>query len=117
MWTNGIDTVIEPRKSLDLSVMETWVKPLKDRFTAKCCDSIVDGIHRLYDCWHALDYEKINQTIDSYPARLHECLRVVSGQNDEASSLHDFNNLIFLHTRLYTQVYSLSLIIDQLTVR
>lgn len=76
MWQNSIETIIGALKSLDLLVMETWVKPLRDRFTAKRCDTIKEGVQRFYDCWQELKADKINKSIDSYPARLHEVRRL-----------------------------------------
>jgi hypothetical protein len=65
-----------PPTSPDLSVMETWVKPIRGRFYKSNCATAEEGIQRFYQIWRSLDHKKINANIDSYPARLHECIRV-----------------------------------------
>jgi len=37
------------------------------------------GVRRFYEVWQSLDPKKINRTIDSYLARLHEVIHVTEG--------------------------------------
>jgi hypothetical protein len=74
-----MEYIIGPPSSPDMSVMETWVKPLRDKFTARRCETIEDGIQRFYQIWSNMVKRKrnnINTTIDSYPARMWECRRL-----------------------------------------
>lgn len=76
MDKNGIDNLKGPLSSPDFSVMETWVKPLREKFYQRRVASGDAGIKRFYKVWKELKPEKINGTIDSYPKRLHDCIRV-----------------------------------------
>lgn len=76
MDLHGMEYLIGPPKSPDLSIMETWVKVLREKFYQRRCASTHAGVQRFYKVWADLNPEKINETIDSYPARLHEVIRV-----------------------------------------
>jgi hypothetical protein len=71
-----MDHIEAPLTSPDLSIMETRVKPIRGRFYKSNCSTAEEGKQRFYQIWQSLDREKVNQSIDSYPARLHECIRV-----------------------------------------
>lgn len=74
-YENGIEILKPPGCSPDLSIMETWVKPLREKFFKIRCSSAELGVQRFYEVFNDLDPEKINRTIEAYPARLHEVLR------------------------------------------
>jgi len=68
--------ITSARKSPDFLVIETWVSVLRRQFYNKRCITGRQGVERFFNIWRELNFEKINETIDSYPARLHECRRV-----------------------------------------
>jgi transposase len=80
MDMNGMEYLIAPPASPDLSVMETWVKPLRQKFFRRRCTTARDGVKRFYEVWRELDPIKINRTILGYPARLYECRDVTKGR-------------------------------------
>jgi hypothetical protein len=69
-----------PSKSPNFSVMETWIKPLREKFFEQECWSGEEGVQKFYNVWRELKPEKINMTIDAYPKRLYDCLRVTDGR-------------------------------------
>ena len=80
MHLHGWDYILGCSKSPDLSIMETWVSPLKEKFYRKTCRSKSEGMARFYRVWAGLDPRKINKTIRGYPGRLIECRDVVNGR-------------------------------------
>ena len=76
MDQNGMEYILGAPSSPDLSIMETWVKPLRQKFFQKRCSSGARGVQRFYEVWRQLDHEKINKTFASYPKRLHDCIHV-----------------------------------------
>jgi hypothetical protein len=71
-----MDHIKGPPTSPDLLVIETWVNPIRGRFYKSNCSTAEEGRERFYQIWRSLDHKKINDNIDSYPTRLHECIRV-----------------------------------------
>jgi hypothetical protein len=80
MDQNGMEYILGAPSSPDLSIMETWVKPLRQKFFQKRCNSAARGVQRFYEVWRQLDHEKINKTFASYPKRLHDCIHVYEGR-------------------------------------
>ncbi|USP75848.1 hypothetical protein yc1106_03122 [Curvularia clavata] len=72
MELHGMDYILSPPKSPDLSVMETWVSPLKRQFWQQSCATRVQGQQRFRRIWRALEKLKVNKTIDNYPLRLQQ---------------------------------------------
>jgi hypothetical protein len=73
--SNGIDFVNSPAKSPDLSVMETWVAPLRRKFYARRTASVSVGERRFEECLLQLNQCRINENILLYHKRLREVLR------------------------------------------
>jgi hypothetical protein len=88
MDLNGMDYLNSPPKSPDLSIMETWVHPLRKRFTARRVETAEAGIQRFYRVWRKLDQEKVNKTIDAYPKRLSECIHTYNGAMTKYEAIH-----------------------------
>ena len=80
MERNGMDYINSSPKSPDLSIMETWVGPLRRKFTRTRIATAEAGKKRFYQVFKELDQEKINDTIDRYPQRLDDCVKVYHGQ-------------------------------------
>lgn len=80
MHLHGWDYIIGCSKSPDLSIMETWVGPLKEQFYRRTCRSKSEGMARFYRVWASLDPRKVNRTIKKYPGRLIECRDVTEGR-------------------------------------
>lgn len=80
MHLYGWDYILGCSKSPDLSIMETWVSPLKDKFYRKTCRSKSEGMARFYRVWADLDPHKVNKSIKKYPGRLIECRDVTVGR-------------------------------------
>ena len=80
MDKHGMDHIEGPPTSPDLSIMETWVKLLRQMFYQRRVASGHAGVKRFYQVWHKLKPEKINSTIDCYPKRLHDCIKVTEGR-------------------------------------
>lgn len=59
MERHGMDTIVGPPLSPDLSVMETWVKPLHDKFPARRCTTAEEGVQRFYKVFYELNQEKV----------------------------------------------------------
>lgn len=72
MELHGLDYILSPPKSPDLSVMETWVSPIRRDFWQQRCATKAQGLRRFHEIWRALNQEKINKTVDGYPLRLQE---------------------------------------------
>jgi mevalonate pyrophosphate decarboxylase len=62
-------------KSPDLSVIETFIKPIKDKFFKRRVKTEAQARQRLNDILNKLDLKKFQKNIDRYTARLHECNR------------------------------------------
>ena len=77
---NGMEYILAPPASPDMSIMETWVKPIRQRFFRRQMKTASAGVQRFYEVWQSLDPKKINRIIDSYPARLHEVIHVTEGR-------------------------------------
>lgn len=80
MDINGWDYINSPPKSPDLSIMETWVSPLRRNFFKRKCTTEAAGIKRFYRVWDELDVEKINSTVNSYPFRMRKVRDVYLGK-------------------------------------
>ncbi|KAF2180030.1 hypothetical protein K469DRAFT_693504 [Zopfia rhizophila CBS 207.26] len=80
MDKHGMDHVEEPSSSPDFSVMETWVNVLRQKFCQRRIASGHAGVNRFSKIWRELKPEKINKSIDSYPARLYECMERTEGR-------------------------------------
>ena len=63
-------------KSPDLSIIEAWVHSLRRKFSERRVASGEAGVHRFYPVWKELDPKTINKTINAYPKRLHDCIKV-----------------------------------------
>ena len=55
MELHGMDYILSPPKSPDLSVMETWVSPIRREFWQQTCATKVQGLRRFHEIWRALD--------------------------------------------------------------
>src|SRR3954469_8314529 len=75
MDLNSMDHLEGRPKSPNLLVMETWVKPLREKFYQRHYITAYTSVQRFYKIWAEMKAKKINKTIDSYPARLHEVIR------------------------------------------
>jgi hypothetical protein len=75
----GINHLEGPPSSPDLSIMETWVQPLRRTFAKELCTTAQQGINRFYRYFEESKEEKVNKAIDSYPARLHEVIERTQG--------------------------------------
>jgi hypothetical protein len=80
MEKHRMEYLIAPPSSPDLSIMETWVKPLLQKFFKKRVTSAEMGVERFYEAWRSLQAEKINKTFATYPKRLHNCIHVYEGR-------------------------------------
>jgi hypothetical protein len=79
MEKHGMDYILSPSKSPDLSIMETYASLIKRTFYNKRCNSEKQGIKRFYEVWRNLGCERINNTIDSYTKRLEDCKNKYQG--------------------------------------
>jgi len=77
---NGMEYINSSPKYPDLSIMETWVGPLRRKFTRTRIATAEAGRKRFYKVFKELDQEKINKTIDAYPQRLDDCIKIYQGQ-------------------------------------
>ncbi|KAF1943922.1 hypothetical protein EJ02DRAFT_420912 [Clathrospora elynae] len=70
MDEHGMPYILSSSKSPNMSIMETWVLPLRRRFHAKGCNTEAQGLKRFYEVWREIKPSRINRTIDHYPQRL-----------------------------------------------
>ena len=77
---HGMGYIVSPPKSPDMSIMETWVSPIRRKFYYQYCESERQGVRRFYDVWEKLDRKKINKTVNNYPTRLQEIIDTYQGR-------------------------------------
>ncbi|KAF2820806.1 hypothetical protein CC86DRAFT_411629 [Ophiobolus disseminans] len=70
MDTHGMPYILSSPKSPDMSIIETWVSPLRRKFFSKKCTTEEQGVKQFYTVFKELKPERINGTIDAYPNRL-----------------------------------------------
>jgi DDE superfamily endonuclease len=76
MSDEGVDFVTGPPRSPDMSVMETWVSPLRRKFHARRTASKVADLKRFEKCFEELNQNKINNCVEHYRARLHDIFKM-----------------------------------------
>lgn len=76
MDKHDMERLESPPKSPNLSIIETWVHSLRRKFFKRRVASGEAGVHRFYPVWKELDPKTINKTINAYPKRLHDCIKV-----------------------------------------
>jgi hypothetical protein len=77
MDTNGMEHSEGPSSSPDMSISETWTKPLQQRFYKHPVKTAKRGVLRFFKVCNEMDQAKINSTIDS---NRHACIIVQTSQ-------------------------------------
>ncbi|KAF2627916.1 hypothetical protein BU25DRAFT_468103 [Macroventuria anomochaeta] len=79
LYHNGINYIMAPPKSPDMSISETWTSQLRRAFYERSCPSEAAGIARFYKVWDQLSVKKINNTVDGYRNRLVNICNIYQG--------------------------------------
>jgi hypothetical protein len=74
MDKHGFEYIIAPTASPDMSISETWTRSIRSKFYKQRVVSKNAAENRFVKVWNELDQDKIEQTIRSYRARLHEAI-------------------------------------------
>ncbi|KAJ5031779.1 hypothetical protein PSV08DRAFT_385856 [Bipolaris maydis] len=77
---HGMGYILSPPKSPDMSIMETWVAPIRRKFYMRRCATQREGVQRFYKVLDSVEQEKINKTVDQYPHRLQNIVDIYHGR-------------------------------------